>query len=136
MPMKNIWMLLPLAGLLTACLNSTVRGYTAQAMPGLTSPFTANCTTLRLQVEGLERTRDENSPDRVFLSYPNPGTTTVTASCLAVKDGVLTETGRSQVNVKPNTLNVSIGSGEGSTAAAAFARSATVSGVFPIIQAR
>lgn len=134
--MKKLWMLLPLAGLLTACLNSTVRGYTAQAMPGLTSPFTANCTALRLQVEGLERTLSESDFQRVFTAYPNPGTTTVTALCLAMRAGVLTETGRSQVNVKPNTLNVSIGSGEGSTAAAAFTNMATVSGVFPIIQAQ
>ncbi|GGI67758.1 hypothetical protein GCM10010914_30720 [Deinococcus wulumuqiensis] len=133
--MKNAWLLLPLVSLLTACLNSTVRGYTAQAMPGLTSPFTTDCTALRLVVGNIDTTLDQSETRRVFTSHPNPGPTTITAYCLAMKNGVLTEMGRSQVNVKPNTLNVYIGSSEGSTAADAFTKTATVSGVFPIIQA-
>jgi len=134
--MKNAWLLLPVASLLTACLNSTVRSYTAQAMPGLTSPYTVNCTSLRLQIEDIEVTLSQSDFQREFTAHPNPGPTTITASCLAVKDGVLTETGHSQVSVKANTLHVYIGSSEGSPAADAFAKTAIVSGVFPIIQAQ
>ena len=117
---------------LTACLNSTVRGYSAVPAAGLTA-FTEHCTALRLKVDGLEFVVDQHDPEFVFTSAPNPGATTVTAQCLVRSLGEYAVTGQSTVRVAANTLSVYIGSGEGSTEAAAFARTATTSGSFPII---
>ncbi|MEF2279527.1 hypothetical protein V3W47_14590 [Deinococcus sp. YIM 134068] len=133
--MRRLWLIVPLAGSLIACQNGSLRDYDAQAMPGLASPFTANCTALRVVAGDLDETLAQSDVRRVFGGTPNPGPRTVTASCLAMSDGTLVETGRSQINVNARTHFVYIGSGEGSTAAADFARGATVSGVFPIIRA-
>lgn len=72
---------------------------------------------------------------KYFFSQPNPGPTTVTAECLAMLDGKLTRTGSSTARVNANAIEIYIGSSEGSSIADAFAKTATVSGVFPIIQA-
>lgn len=133
--MNRLIVLLPLLSLtLAACANSTVRGYTARPAAGLTSPFTENCAALRLKIDGREFTLDRKEGPYEFTSAPNPGTTTVTAQCMEMVLGEYAVTGQSTVTVAPNTLNVAIGSGEGSTEAAAFAKNATVTGVFPIIR--
>lgn len=131
--MKPLLALLPLVTL-TACLNSTVRGYSAVPAAGLTSAFTEHCTALRLLIDGREFVVDHSDRIQLFTSAPNPGATSITAQCLVGSLGEYVVTGQSTVRVDANTLNVAIGSSEGSTEAAAFARTATVRGMFPIIR--
>ncbi len=133
--MKNLVLIIPLLGLLTACQNSGARLYQARTMPGLTSPFTANCTSIRLLAGDGDKTLNQSDFSKYFFGQPNPGPTTVTAECFAMVDGKLTQTGSSTARINANAIEIYIGSSEGSSIADTFARTATVSGVFPIIQA-
>ena len=133
--MNRLIVLLPLLSLtLAGCANSTVRTYLAVPAAGLTSSFTEHCAALRLIIDNGAYTVDPNSDSRIFVTLPNPGTTTVTAQCLVMSLGEYAVTGQSSISVSPKTINVAIGSGEGSTEAGAFAKTATVTGVFPIIR--
>jgi len=65
--LKPLLALLPLVTL-TACLNSTVRGYSAVPAVGLTSAFTEHCTSLRLLIDGRELVVDHS--DRIQMFTP------------------------------------------------------------------
>lgn len=133
--MKRLMTLLPLLSLtLAGCANSTIRSYLAVPAAGLTSPFTEHCAALRLLIDNEVYTVDPNSDSRIFATRPNPGTTTVTAQCLVMSLGEYAVTGQSTISVAAKTINVAIGSGEGSREAETFAKTATVTGVFPIIR--
>lgn len=131
--MKYTLLLLPLA-LLSACSNSTIRQYTVLPADGLTSPYTPQCQALRITAGSLVMTAEPNNLPSQTLSVPNPGATSITAECLVSNDGAYTVTGSSTVSASSRALNVAVGSSEGSSQADAFAKTARVSGVFPIIR--
>lgn len=121
---------------LTGCTGTdTVSTVDAVSAPGLTSPFTPNCQSIRINAvtAGQVSYVGTLSSSRTRLSsMPGfPTGTTVTALCL---DGGGQATGSATTAASSNRLTA--GSGEGSAAAAEYAKTHATTGIFPLITAR
>lgn len=136
--MKPLLCVVSVPFLLAGCTGNGVvpQIYQLKAMPGLGSPFTGKCTTLRVATPRQTVDVDASRTNNVIFQDIVRADTSVTAWCMVEDGGRLIETGRTEVTMPRNVNNVYVGSGEGSSIAAEFARTATTSGVYPILQYR
>lgn len=118
---------------LTACIavDSGV-SFRAVSAPGLTSPFTEHCQSIRIErsyagTKDLMGTLSASNTGIVLLGAPSTPYTVI-ATCL---DGAGKTTGSTTRAL--TTYHTEVGSGEGSSIQASYAQHYQTEGIFPIL---